>query len=136
MSTLVTVLIALGIVLVVGFLVFVIYKWGAKNPVVAGGVLGLLSAVSFYLRGMFKDDPDKLDAHDFMVLFDLLSKVGLEALKLKKEGKPFVEAKELITEKVKEVVETVPAFRNKVPDETVDSIAKVIFDVLGYVPGV
>ena len=134
MPTYAIVLIVLGIVLVVGALAFVIYKYGAKNPAVAGGILGVAASVFSYLKGIFKDDPTKLDAHDFMVMFGALSKVGLEALELKKEGKPFAEAQILITEKVQEIVKSVPSLQDNISEETVGSIVKIIFDVLGYVP--
>lgn len=129
------VLIVVGIVLVVGGLGYVVYRWGMKNTVVSKAAMSLASVIFASLRNIFPDDPAKLDAHDFMSAFDSLAKAGLEALKLKEEGKPFEEAKAMMILKVREIVDVMPGMKESVTDEDIEKIVTTAFEIVGYVPG-
>lgn len=130
------ILIVLGIVLVVGVVVYVVFRWGMKNKTVSMAALSGASAVFSVLQSVFKDKPDSLDAHDFMRAFDALSKAGLDAIKEKEQGLPFEELKDNMKKRIRQVVNSFPQLAEDVSEEMVDKAADAFFMVVGYIPKV
>lgn len=130
------VLIVLGVVLVVGAVVYVVFRWGMKNKAVSMAALSGASAVFSVLQSVFKDKPDSLDAHDFMRAFDALSKAGLDAIKEKEQGLPFEELKDNMKKRIRQVVNSFPQLAENVSEEMIDKSADAFFMVVGYIPKV
>ena len=130
------VLIAIAILLVVGALVYVVYRWGMKNKTISKMALSGASAVFSVLQSVFKDKPDELDAHDFMVAFDALAKAGLDAIKEKEQGLPFEALKDNMKGRIREVVNAFHDLKENITDEHIDKAVDAFFMVVGYIPKV
>jgi len=131
-----TILIAVAAVLVVGGLMYVVFRWGMKNKTVSNLTLSGASAVFSVLQSVFKDKPDEVDAHDFMKALEALSKAGLDALKGKEEGLSFDQLKENMKERIWSVVKSFPKLSESVSEEYVDKAADAFFVVIGCIPQV
>ena len=109
MATWAVVLIVIGVVLAVGALAYVVYRWGKKSTAARIALTGA-AAILNVLESIFKDNPQKIDGHDFAAAFGELTAVCLETLNAAEAGTPFVELK--MEEKVSDeiILKSVNAF--------------------------
>lgn len=130
------VLIVIAALLVVGAVMYVVFRWGMKNNTVARLSLSGASAVFSVLESVFKDNPDELDAHDFMKALDYLAKAGLDSLKEKEQGLSFDELKDNMRSRIKEIIGSFPHMSEQVSDDIIEKAVNAFFLVVGYIPKV
>jgi len=130
------VLIVIAAVLVVGGVVYVVFRWGMKNKTVSNMALAGATAIFSVLKSVLKDKPDELDAHDFMKAFEALSKAGLDALKEKEQGMPFEALKDNMKVRIREVVDSFHPLKDEITDDHIDKAVEAFFTVVGYIPKV
>jgi hypothetical protein len=131
-----TVLIVAAVTLVVGGLIYVVFRWGMKNKAVSQTALSGASAVFSVLESMFKDKPDELDAYDFMKAFGAVTKAGLDALKEKEQGLEFDALRDNMKKRITEVLDSLPQLREEVSDGMINKATDAFFIIVGFVPKV
>lgn len=135
MATWMIVLIVIGVVLVVGGILYVIFRWGKKNTITKIALSGA-AAIFNVLESVFKDKPDKVDAHDFMEALGLLSGVCLKTLEDAEAGKSFSELKPEMVIKVRQIVNSFPEMADKVSDEILEKSVDAFFLLVESIPKV
>lgn len=135
MSTWLIVLIVIGVVLAVGSVVYVVYRWGKKSTATKIALSGA-SAILNVLESLFKDDPDKVDAHDFMAVFGKLTDVCLITLKEVEAGKPIEDLKESMGLSIRGIVDEFPGMKEKVSDDIISKSVSAFFTLISNIPKV
>ncbi len=129
------VLIVIGVVLVVGAVVYVVYRWGKKSTAARIALTGA-AAILNVLESVFKDKPDKVDAYDFASAIGNLTAVCLETLNAAEAGTPFVELKVLMVGRVRKIVDAFPTMEEKVSDEIIEKAVDAFFMLVSSIPKV
>lgn len=135
MATWAIVLIVVGAVLGVGGLVYVMYRWGKKSSYTKIALSGA-AAIFNVLESVFKDDPEKTDASDFMGALGDVSAVCMETLVSAEKGVPFTELKDSMKAKVGEILAEFPEIKDKVTDEVLDRAVNAFFMLVSSIPKV
>lgn len=135
MATWAIVLITIGIVLAVGSLVYVIFRWGKKSSITKIALTGA-SVILNVLSSLFKDKPDELDAHDFIVASGELTAACLETLKASEAGVAFEDLEESMTARVRAIVDAFPNMDEKVSDELIEKSVDAFFMLVNNIPKV
>ncbi|MCK5017447.1 MAG: hypothetical protein KAS32_10305 [Candidatus Peribacteraceae bacterium] len=130
------VLIIIAVLLVVGSLVYVVFRWGENKKTITNTALSGATAIFSVLQNVFHDSPDELDAHDFMKALNALSNAGLDALKEKEQGLSFDDLKDNMKIRVREVVDSFHQIKDDITEEHIDKAVDAFFMVVGYIPKV
>jgi len=136
MSTWLAVLIGFGVVLLVAGLAYVVWRWGGKKTAITNGALAVSTFVLGFVKSFFKDDPDKLDAHDFIAAGEVLSSKLSVVLKKHSEGVSFLDTKSEMVEAVKEMVSKFPDIKDKLTDEVIEKEVEAALLLISNIPKV
>lgn len=135
MATWAVVLIVIGVVLAVGALAYVVYRWGKKSTATRIALTGA-AAILNVLESVFKDKPDEIDGHDFAAAVGDLTAVCLETLNAAEAGTPFVELKMVMVGRVRDIVDEFPTMKEKVSDEVILKSVNAFFMLVSNIPKV
>lgn len=113
-------LIGFGVVLVLSGLVYVVWRWGSKKAELTSTILGLLSGVLSVIKEFFKDNPDKLDAHDFIEAAGEIAETLSAVLRKQQTGAPIDSVKAEMVSAVKGVVSKFPGLKDAISDELIE----------------
>jgi len=136
MSTWLSVLIGFGVVVVVSGLSYVVWRWGGKRSAITKTALMVSTFVLGFAKSFFKDDPEKLDAHDFMVAGESLSSKLVEILKKHDSGSSFLDTKVDMVAAVKEVIAPFPELKDKLTDEVIEKEVEAALLLISNIPKV
>jgi Na+/proline symporter len=123
-------LIGFGVVVLLAGLVYVVWRWGSKKAELTSTILGLLSGVLSVIKEFFKDNPDKLDAHDFIEAAGEIAEVLSAILKKQQAGVTVDAVKEEMTAAVKSVVNKFPGLKDAISDELIEKEVGAVVAVL------
>jgi hypothetical protein len=136
MATWLSVLIGFGVVIVVAGLAYVVWRWGGKRSSITKTALMVSTFVLGFVKSFFKDDPEKLDAHDFMVAGESLSSKLVVILKKHDSGLSFLDTKADMVAAVKEVVAPFPDLKDKLTDEVIEKEVEAALLLISNIPKV
>lgn len=127
METLVTWLVAGGVVAVLGALAFVYFKFLRGKSTVEGAVSTGGKMVSV-IAGMLPDDTSKLDAHDVVLVIGRLLEALPEWAK-DESNQTFLDVKDEVMAFVEQQRDTIPHLE-KLPKDVVEKVAEGLFMVV------
>jgi len=136
MSTWLVALICFGVVVVVAALSYVVWRWGGKKAAITSAALGVSGVVLGIVRTFLKDDPEKLDAYDFVSAGESLSKRLTDILKKHQSGVSFLDTKADMVVAVKEVLAEFPGMGDKLTDEMIEKEVEAALILVSSIPKV
>lgn len=136
MSTWVSVLIGAGVVVLVAALAYVVWKWGGKRSAITRMALTVSTFILGFVKSFFKDDPDKIDTHDFIAAGAVLSSELEGILKLHESGASFLDTKDRMVAAVKGMVDKFPDLSEKISDEIIEKEVEAALALISNIPKV
>ena len=136
MSTWVSVLIGVGIVSAVSALFYVVWRWGGKKLAISKGALTVSGFVLGFLKSFFRDDPDKVDAYDFIAAGEEISSKLSVILEKHQKGLSFLETRDEMVEATKNIIAQFPHLDEKLTDEIIEKIVDGALALISNIPKV
>lgn len=136
MSTWLSVLVGAGVVILVAGLSYVVWRWGGKRSSITKGALMVSTFILGFVKSFLKDDPEKLDAFDFVSAGEVLSTKLTEILGKHTKGLSFLDTKVEMVAAVKEMVSKFPDISDKLTDEVIEKEVEGALMLISGIPKV